>query len=163
MTPQYKAKGGEILDAEDGRQCAKEEVIHLIIQKNYWEEKATELADVVWDVLGFDVGEHSSSNCHVQTAINALRDMERIIDKWKTAEQRAEKAEKDLAATRIEAAEILHNKQAKIEVLKTAECDAVRKLRGLLEDALPHISCTTKEQSDLVTEIGKALYEEKDQ
>lgn len=79
------------------------------------------------------------------------------------AEQRAEQAEKDLAAIRIEVAEILHNKQAKIEVLKTAERDAVRKLRGMLEDALPHIACTTKEQSDLVTEIGKVLYEEKDQ
>ena len=40
--------------------------------------------------------------------------------------EKAEQAEKDLAATMVEVAEILHNRQAKIEALKTAERNAVR-------------------------------------
>lgn len=42
------------------------------------------------------------------------------------AEQRAEKAEKDVISAQAEFVEILHNRQAKIEALKTAERNAVR-------------------------------------
>lgn len=42
------------------------------------------------------------------------------------AEQRAAQAEKDVISAQAEFVEILHNRQAKIEALKTAERNAVR-------------------------------------
>ena len=44
----------------------------LISDRDYWEEKATELANDVGKHLGIDVGEHSNLNCPVQNAIDAL-------------------------------------------------------------------------------------------
>lgn len=43
-----------------------------ILERDYWEEKATKLADLVGEHLGFDVGEHSNMNCPVENAIEAL-------------------------------------------------------------------------------------------
>lgn len=48
------------------------EILQVIEQRDHWEEKATELAEAVGDHFGFSVGEHSSANCPVQTAIDAL-------------------------------------------------------------------------------------------
>lgn len=53
-------------------------------------------------------------------------DVLELSDKLEDAEQRAEKAEKDVISAQAEFVEILHNRQAKIEALKTAERNAVR-------------------------------------
>ena len=49
--------------------------------------------------------------------------------------EKAEQAEKDLAATMVEVAEILHNRQAKIEALKQAERDAVRECEKIARES----------------------------
>ena len=46
--------------------------LQLIRERDYWEEKATELAEDVGKLLGVGVGEHSSANCPVQNAIDAV-------------------------------------------------------------------------------------------
>lgn len=46
--------------------------IQLIQERDHWEEKATELAEDVGKFLGIEMGEHSSENCPVQNAIDAL-------------------------------------------------------------------------------------------
>lgn len=51
---------------------AEKEAEELIIQRDYWEEKATELAMAVGDHFDVDVGEHSSDNCPVITAIDYM-------------------------------------------------------------------------------------------
>lgn len=51
---------------------SEKEALELIDQRDYWEEKATELANDVGAFLGVDVGEHSLLNCPVQEAINAI-------------------------------------------------------------------------------------------
>lgn len=43
-----------------------------VIERDFWEEKATELANDVAKALGFNVGEHTSANCPVQNAIDEL-------------------------------------------------------------------------------------------
>lgn len=48
------------------------EILQVINQRDHWEEKATELAEAVGEHFGFSVGEHSSANCPVQIAIDAL-------------------------------------------------------------------------------------------
>jgi hypothetical protein len=53
-------------------QQLEKEVLEEINNRDYWEEKATELADLVGDF-----GEHTSSNCPVQNAINFLKDQEK--------------------------------------------------------------------------------------
>ena len=56
-------------------ECGQEAVdpdIQLIQERDYWEEKATELAEDVGKFLGIEMGEHSSDNCPVQNAIDAL-------------------------------------------------------------------------------------------
>lgn len=42
-----------------------------IESRDYWEEKATELAERVGEYFGLNVGEHSNANCPVQTALEA--------------------------------------------------------------------------------------------
>ncbi|MGP9834254.1 hypothetical protein [Marinobacter sp. NSM] len=46
--------------------------LQLIHERDHWEEKATELAEDVGKLLGVEVGEHSSANCPVQNAIDAV-------------------------------------------------------------------------------------------
>ncbi len=48
------------------------ELESLVSDRDNWEEKATELANDVAAVLGVDVGEHTSANCPVQNAIDAV-------------------------------------------------------------------------------------------
>jgi len=113
-TKQYKAKGGEILDAEDGKQ------------------------------IGVFLPTHCSKRLRdriVKCAVENLNSATSAEKRAEQAEKRAEQAEKDLAAAMVEVAEILHNRQAKIEALKQAERDAVRecekvvsRLDGSLED-----------------------------
>lgn len=50
--------------------------LQVIEQRDYWEEKATELAEDVGKHFGFEVGEHSSANCPVQTAIDQMGEIE---------------------------------------------------------------------------------------
>lgn len=40
-------------------------------ERDYWHDKATELANRIGEHFGFDVGEHSNLNCPVQTALDA--------------------------------------------------------------------------------------------
>jgi hypothetical protein len=56
------------------RQLKEEEkaVYELIGQRDYWEAKATKLANDIGEALGFDVGEHSSNNCPVEAALDQL-------------------------------------------------------------------------------------------
>ena len=46
-----------------------------VTQRDYWEEKATELANNIGKALRFEVGEHSNMNCPVQTAIDGVFQM----------------------------------------------------------------------------------------
>lgn len=55
----------------------------LITERDHWEEKATELANDIGAALGFEVGEHSSTNCPVQEAIDGVYHMRSQIDEWK--------------------------------------------------------------------------------
>ena len=55
----------------------------IIIERDHWEDKATELANMVGAALGFDVGEHSNLNCPVQTAIDGVFEMRAQIEVWK--------------------------------------------------------------------------------
>lgn len=54
-----------------------------IEQRDYWEEKATELANDIGDALGFEVGEHSNCNCPVQNAIDGVYQMRSQIEEWR--------------------------------------------------------------------------------
>jgi len=47
-------------------------MLEEIKQRDYWAENATKLAGLVGEHLGIDVGEHSSANCPVLRAIEAL-------------------------------------------------------------------------------------------
>jgi len=49
-------------------------------QRDYWESKATELANDIGKALGFEVGEHSSANCPVQNAIDGVFEMDATLD-----------------------------------------------------------------------------------
>jgi len=51
-------------------------------ERDFWEAKATELAEDIGKYLGFDVGEHSSANCPVQSAIDGLYEMGSQIEEW---------------------------------------------------------------------------------
>lgn len=44
----------------------------LIGERDYWEEKATDLADAVGKHFGVDVGEHTSANCPIEEAHKIL-------------------------------------------------------------------------------------------
>jgi len=57
----------------------------LIIERDHWEEKATELANDIGKALGFDVGEHSNLNCPVQTAIDGVFEMSSQIEEWQNS------------------------------------------------------------------------------
>ncbi len=48
------------------------ELEKLMLECDYWEGKATELADDIAVLLGVDIGEHTSENCPVENAINAV-------------------------------------------------------------------------------------------
>ena len=50
-----------------------------IEDRDHWHDKATELANDVGNMLGFDVGEHSSSNCPVQSAIDGVFEMAETV------------------------------------------------------------------------------------
>ena len=72
--------------AEQARQDGEQELLRLIDDRDYWEEKATDLAEKIGAMLGVDVGEHTSKNCPVESALDAIEEKE--------AEQ-AEQAEQD--------------------------------------------------------------------
>ncbi|MEI8659364.1 hypothetical protein [Vibrio sp. Hal054] len=44
----------------------------IIIARDRWEERATELASDVGTLLNIEVGEHSNANCPVQNALDAV-------------------------------------------------------------------------------------------
>lgn len=46
-----------------------EEIVH---KRDLWEEKATELANGIGNLLGVNIGEHSNINCPVRNAIEAV-------------------------------------------------------------------------------------------
>lgn len=48
------------------------ELENTINERDAWETKATELANDIGSLLNIDVGEHSSANCPVQNALNAV-------------------------------------------------------------------------------------------
>lgn len=52
------------------------EILEMIDQRDYWEEKATQLADLVGQHIGYDVGEHSNMNCPVLNAIEWIQAVE---------------------------------------------------------------------------------------
>ncbi len=57
------------------------ELERALLERDYWESKATELAIDVGAALGFTVGEHSSHNCPVQNAIDAIANHKRGNEK----------------------------------------------------------------------------------
>ena len=69
-----------IMDKRKVEKVLEEEVIKL----NYSEEKATELALDIAEVLGFNVGEHTDVNNPVQNAIDGISEKGTQIEKWKS-------------------------------------------------------------------------------
>ena len=61
----------------------EKEIGELIKERDYWEEKAMELANDVGEALGFDVGERSNINCPVQSAIDGVFEMASQIEEWR--------------------------------------------------------------------------------
>ena len=59
----------------------EKEIEEEIRNRDYWEGKATELAEDVGRFIGVDVGEHSSHNCPVESAINALAALQTSTDR----------------------------------------------------------------------------------
>lgn len=59
------------------------EIDQILKERDYWEEKATELAQDIGKALGFEVGEHSNLNCPVQNAIDSVYHMGAQIDEWR--------------------------------------------------------------------------------
>ena len=57
----------------------------LIQERDFWLSKATELAQDIGHALGFEVGEHTSSNCPIQAAIDGIAEMKSQIQAWKDA------------------------------------------------------------------------------
>lgn len=53
-------------------ELADSEVDKILSQRDEWEERATDLAEKVGTFLGVDVGEHSSANCPIASAMEAL-------------------------------------------------------------------------------------------
>ncbi len=62
------------------------EMLQLIDQRDHSESKATELAEAVGQIIGVDVGEHSSANCPVQTAIDAVDEFDAFTSSDATEE-----------------------------------------------------------------------------
>ena len=60
----------ELLELRKDNDKHEKEIIELITERDYWEGKATELAEDVGELLDFEVGEHSSANCPVRNAID---------------------------------------------------------------------------------------------
>ncbi|WP_105903697.1 hypothetical protein [Vibrio gangliei] len=52
---------------------ADSELESTVSTRDHWEQRATELANDVGALLNINLGEHSSTNCPVQNAINAAR------------------------------------------------------------------------------------------
>lgn len=61
------------MPSDDSKQ--ERDTLQLITERDHWEEKATELANDIGGMLGFDVGEHSNMNCPVQNAIDGVFEM----------------------------------------------------------------------------------------
>jgi len=59
-------------NAEKFNLISDHELEKEITQRDYWEEKATELANGVGLLLKVEVGEHSNINCPVTNALEAL-------------------------------------------------------------------------------------------
>ena len=70
-----------------------DEITEIIIERDKWEDRATELAELVGKHLGIDVGEHSSANCPVGIAIEALT--LRLYTDKKEPEQQKEGSQHD--------------------------------------------------------------------
>lgn len=70
---------GPIRPLKEVKMTEKEEkeFEQLIIERDYWQEKATELANDVGKLLEFDVGEHSNVNCPVTNAIDQVWNLEK--------------------------------------------------------------------------------------
>ena len=68
-----------------GNDMKDHEIDELIRERDFWEEKATELAEDVGRALGFEVGEHSNGNCPVQNAIDGVYHMGAQIDEWRNS------------------------------------------------------------------------------
>ena len=63
-----------VATVKTGQSAHERESISLIKDRDEWEEKATRLAEAIGELLDFDVGEHSSSNCPIDTAQRELLD-----------------------------------------------------------------------------------------
>jgi len=68
------AEAIEALKAEQTRQDGEQELLKLIDDRDYWEEKATDLAEKIGAMLGVDVGEHTSNNCPLENALDAIEE-----------------------------------------------------------------------------------------
>lgn len=61
----------------------EQDIDKILKERDYWEEKATELANDIGGALGFDVGEHNNINCPVQAAIDGVNHMRSKIYEWR--------------------------------------------------------------------------------
>lgn len=64
---------GDYVLFSDHNDVLDKELLKEITERDYWEDKATELANLIADKYGLDIGEHSSSNNPVQNAIDEIR------------------------------------------------------------------------------------------
>jgi len=65
-------------------------VLEEIENRDHWEEKATNLAESIGELLGVDVGEHSSANCPVMSAMDAINETAIIEERDQLKAQNAE-------------------------------------------------------------------------
>lgn len=59
----------ELKDASKDHDKESEEIMK---EREYWHDKATELAEDIGKHFGFEVGEHTNINCPVQNAIDFI-------------------------------------------------------------------------------------------
>jgi hypothetical protein len=65
---EYVSKAFADVVIDDLEKALEEEIIN----RDYWEEKATDLAMKIGEHLGVEVGEHSNMNCPIQNAFDAI-------------------------------------------------------------------------------------------
>jgi len=101
-----------------------------IAERDYWESKATELAEDVGKALGIHIGEHTSRNCPVQNAIEGLYKMSTQIEIWRANEKRIQELE---AAIRRH--KLMHRKPAELTTFEDSFISSVDfKLWEVLND-----------------------------
>lgn len=69
---EYQKLQQEIVKLKDQNRKIEDAIENEIEQRDFWEERATNIAVAVGDYFGIDVGEHTSNNCPIEEAKKIL-------------------------------------------------------------------------------------------